>query len=165
MIAMEISVGRPQLERATAKASLGTQEYLEFLQIQLRVEERERAMAAIDAGQARIISPENLGQPVFGPGNPYVSWMVPSEKGQVVVAVPIRSDITIMHNTIQETISSLVDEVVDRHNRLSDQERNAMKVAYTTGTPWLIKQPLLMQLQDKFEYVPDSNLLRRREAR
>lgn len=164
-IEMELRVVRPQLEQSTARAGVGTQEYLQFLQDKLGVEERERALEALAGGLARLIPSDDIGKPLFGEEHPYVSKNVEGESGPVWVAIPIPRDLAVLHNTIQEAKVSLVDELIDRHNRLSSEERNALKVAYMTGKPWLVEGLLVMQLESNFEYAPDSNLLRRRTRR
>jgi hypothetical protein len=131
----------------------------------LGVEERERALEALAGGLARLIPSDDIGKPLFGEEHPYVSKNVEGESGPVWVAIPIPRDLAVLHNTIQEAKVSLVDELIDRHNRLSSEERNALKVAYMTGKPWLVEGLLVMQLESNFEYAPDSNLLRRRTRR
>ena len=164
-IEMELRVLRPQLERSTADAGIGTKEYLQFLQDRLRLEERERALESLAEGRARIVQGDDLHQPVFGEGWPQLVWNVAGEDGPAWVALPIPKDLTTMHNRIEETKSNLADEIIHQHNRLRSEERNALKVAYMTGKPWLVEGLLVMQLQSRFEYAPDSNLLRRRTPR
>lgn len=165
IIKMELSVAGPQLELATASAGNGARDFLRFLQVRLQIEERERALEAIDAKRARVIEHDDIGKMIFGPQTPYVSWTASGDRGEAIVAVPLPSELTSMRNAIQETLWAVCDEVIDQHNRMSDEERSAMKAAYTSGRPWLVKQPLLMQLKDKLEYAGDSNLLRRRVKR
>lgn len=165
MIDMELGALRPQLEQSTARAGVDTKEYLKFLQDRLAIEEREGSLESLAQGRARIIKADDINKAIFGPGIPYTSRNVDGEHGPVWVAMPIPKDLFNLHDTINQTLASLVDDLIDQHNRLSEQERDAMKLAYTTGKPWLVEPSLLMQLRSKFEYAPDSNLLRRRNPK